>query len=158
MARLRKSRMKGNNNPAEPETIVLEHPNRDGPRVGEKTLFELAEERRLMQQADARRAANRASKAANTRRASLATSSVASGSDEGREDSVDGDVPTLSPTAERALEASLWTVSLAMLHFTFDVLVQHQYGTEINWGEIGQRTLQAWAAFNSRSAKSFSFA
>ncbi len=145
MARLRKSRMKGNSKPADPETIVLEHPDRDGPRIGEKTLFELADERRLLQQADARMAANRASKAVKTRKLSLDAPSVASGSDEGVEDSVDGDVPTLSPTAERALEASLWTVSLAMLHFTFDVLVQHQYGTEINWGEIGQRTVRAWA-------------
>lgn len=145
MARLRKSRMKGYSKSPEPEAIVLEQPDRNGPRLGDKTLYEIADERHLMQKADERMAANRASKAAAARKASNDTNSTASTGDEDEEDCVERDVPRLSPTAERALEAALWTVSLAMLHFTFDVLVQHQYGTDISWTQIGQRTVRAWA-------------
>jgi hypothetical protein len=137
--------MKGYSKSPEPETIVLEQPDRSGPRVGDKTLYEIADERRLMQMADERMAANRASKAAAAQKASQDTNFTVSTSDEDGEDGEDGDVPRLSPTAERALEAALWTASLATLHFTFDVLVQHQYGIDINWTRIGQRTVRAWA-------------
>lgn len=51
---------------------------------------------------------------------------------------------TLSPGAERFLEACLWTFSLATLHLSFDVLVQHQYGTEIRWDHVVFRTGVAW--------------
>jgi hypothetical protein len=38
-------------------------------------------------------------------------------------------------------EASLWSVSLAMFHFTLDVLVFHQYRQSIEWREIIVRML-----------------
>jgi hypothetical protein len=40
-------------------------------------------------------------------------------------------------------EAVLWSISITMLHLTFDVLVQHQYAQQISWGEIISRSLQA---------------
>lgn len=61
-----------------------------------------------------------------------------------RQRQVDNNEPALPPRAERILETLLWTVSLAMLHFTFDVLVQRQYGIEVLWHQIIQRTLVAW--------------
>lgn len=135
MARQRKGKSKA----TEPEGITLHHPDRDGPRVGGKTFFEIAQERQLMQQADSKMASNKGERAADS-------------DSEGEDDEDDNSPPTISPRAERILEASLWTVSLAMLHFTFDVLVQHQYGTEVNWVQITQRTIQAWAStFNCAS-------
>ncbi|RDA94561.1 hypothetical protein CP533_2770 [Ophiocordyceps camponoti-saundersi (nom. inval.)] len=44
----------------------------------------------------------------------------------------------------RLLDSCLWSASLAMLHFTFDVLVQHQYGREMVWSELCVRTVRAW--------------
>ncbi|KAJ3464094.1 hypothetical protein MRS44_008880 [Fusarium solani] len=61
-----------------------------------------------------------------------------------RQRQVDNNEPVLPPRAERILETILWTVSMAMLHFTFDVLVQRQYGIEVLWIQIVQRTLVAW--------------
>ncbi|QSZ36965.1 hypothetical protein DSL72_009057 [Monilinia vaccinii-corymbosi] len=40
-------------------------------------------------------------------------------------------------------ESILWTISLAMLHLTLDVLVTHQYAEEIVWKSIISRTIQA---------------
>ncbi|KAH8167739.1 hypothetical protein CIB48_g521 [Xylaria polymorpha] len=45
------------------------------------------------------------------------------------------------------MEALLWTVSLAMLHFTLDVLVQHQYAMEVSWPQIITRALVAFVVF-----------
>ena len=45
------------------------------------------------------------------------------------------------------MEAMLWTVTMAMGHFTFDVLVQHQYAVEIKWPEVCTRAATAWAVF-----------
>ncbi|KAF7559263.1 hypothetical protein G7046_g4904 [Stylonectria norvegica] len=53
----------------------------------------------------------------------------------------------LSPGAERVLEVMLWTVTLAILHFTFDVLVQNQFGTSIKWPQVWIRTARAWVVF-----------
>ncbi|RCI07558.1 hypothetical protein L249_1602 [Ophiocordyceps polyrhachis-furcata BCC 54312] len=50
--------------------------------------------------------------------------------------------------ASRLLDSCLWSASLSMLHFTFDLLVQHQYGTEIIWSELTVRTLRAWLLFS----------
>ncbi|KAI2636288.1 hypothetical protein GGS26DRAFT_487834 [Hypomontagnella submonticulosa] len=45
------------------------------------------------------------------------------------------------------MDAILWSVSLSMLHFTLDVLVQHQYAISIIWPQIIIRALQACAVF-----------
>ncbi|PHH85267.1 hypothetical protein CDD83_674 [Cordyceps sp. RAO-2017] len=101
-------------------SIKLRQPDRSAPT--ERTLLQLAEERQLLQQAVERE-----------RQMS-------------REAAPDDDM-TLSAGAERFLEAMLWTATLAALHFTFDVLVQHQYGTEIAWPSVAWRTTRAWLVF-----------
>ncbi|KAI0476647.1 hypothetical protein F4859DRAFT_56355 [Xylaria cf. heliscus] len=99
--------------------IKLAQPDRSAP--SNETLLNLAQERNLFEQADQH--------PANRRKTG--------GDDDGE----------LSPTAERVLEALLWTVSLAMLHFTLDVLVQHQYAMDISWSQITTRALVAFAVF-----------
>ncbi|KAM5353959.1 hypothetical protein ACJ41O_000609 [Fusarium nematophilum] len=83
----------------------------------EKTLLDFAKERDLFAEADRRQ----------------------------RE--IDQGEPVLSPRAERILETLLWTVSIAMLHFTFDVLVQRQYGIQMEWHKAVVRTARAWILF-----------
>lgn len=57
--------------------------------------------------------------------------------------------PALSSRTERILDASLWTFSIAMLHFTFDVLVQNQYAREIDLLSVFVRAIRAWAGMLS---------
>lgn len=95
--------------------IKLRQPDRSAPT--EKTFLDLAQERDLFQQAAARNSKNN--------------------------NSSNGPGPVPSG-ADRLLEAALWTATLAMLHFTFDVLVHHQYGTEILWPALWTRTAKAW--------------
>ena len=101
--------------------IKLAQPDRSGP--SDKTLLGLAQERNLFDLPDQHPANRNAKKR--------------------KADGDDDDDGELSPTADRILEAFLWTVSLAMLHFTFDVLVQHQYAMEISWHQIVTRALVA---------------
>lgn len=135
MARPRKPRPSGATTALPP----LAQPDRSGPDVDEHTLFKIAEQRQLFQQAAARE---------KQAKAAVKKIRIADGdgdADGSSSDEYDDEVPTLSPGAERLLEAMLWTTSLAMLHFTFDVLVQHQYGTEILWRQICHRAVSAWA-------------
>ncbi|KAI1206573.1 uncharacterized protein F4807DRAFT_463519 [Annulohypoxylon truncatum] len=98
--------------------IKLAHPDRSGP--SEETLVKLAEDRNLFKQAEQHK---------------------------GKQlDEIDDEEP-LSPRAERIMDAILWSVSLSMLHFTLDVLVQHQYAVSIEWPRIVIRTMQACAVF-----------
>ncbi|PHH60256.1 hypothetical protein CDD81_1915 [Ophiocordyceps australis] len=56
--------------------------------------------------------------------------------------------PQASPSrADRILDALVWTATLAMLHFTFDLLVQHQYATDISWPLVCLRAARAWMVF-----------
>ncbi|PNY28949.1 Uncharacterized protein TCAP_01133 [Tolypocladium capitatum] len=105
--------------------FALRQPDRSAP--SDKTLLDLAQERQLFRQAERRE-----------------RQLAAGGDAHGRGDDA---APTLPPRAERFLEAALWTATLAMLHFTFDVLVQHQYGTEIAWPAVWARTGRAWMVF-----------
>lgn len=104
--------------PKKAKDIKLRQPDRSGPT--EATLLNLANERGLFDAADA---ASKRPTGAND----------------------DDDDLVLSPRAERILEAVLWTVTMGMLHFTFDVLVQYQYGTQVRWGQVCLRTARAWA-------------
>lgn len=117
-------------------TIKLAHPDRSDPT--EETLLQMAHERGLFQQADA-----------DPRNKTTSKSTPAAESDS-EDDAADADADAddtgeLSPTAERIMDSLLWTVSLAMLHFTLDVVVQHQYGIDIDWHAIILRALQAFA-------------
>ena len=111
--------------PRKAKDIKLKQPDRSGPT--EQTLLDLAHQRDLFAQADERTRANKLAR---------------NGADPN--DEVD-DGPVLSPGAERFLEAVLYTVTMAMMHFTFDVLVQHQYGREVEWSSVWIRTGRAWA-------------
>ncbi|KAI0399897.1 hypothetical protein F4802DRAFT_530375 [Xylaria palmicola] len=105
--------------------VKLAQPDRSVPT--EQTLLDLAQERNLFDQAD-QHPANRRKKQ---------SSGEKGGGEEGE----------MSPTADRILEALLWSVSLAMLHFTLDVLVQHQYAVDISWPQIATRALVALVVF-----------
>lgn len=110
--------------------IKLAQPDRSGPT--EQTLLDIAQEHKLFEQAD-QHPANQRKRRNNA-------------GGPGRDNGNAGD-EALSPTAERLMDALLWTVSLAMLHFTLDVLVQHQYAMEISWHEIILRAFVALVVF-----------
>jgi hypothetical protein len=99
------------------KTIKLRQPDRSGP--SEQTLLQLADGQSLFE------------KAAKRER------ELAGLGDEDEE-------AKLSPAAERFLEALLYTSTLAMLHFTFDVLVMNQYGTAIKWDKIVANAARAF--------------
>ncbi|GAB0136577.1 hypothetical protein EsDP_00004874 [Epichloe bromicola] len=121
MVKTRKEKMAGG-------SIKLRQPDRSGP--SKKTLLDIADEHDHL----FRQAAEREKEIAEQ-----------DGTADSKHD--DGQVPVLSAGAERVLEAALWTVIIAMLHFTFDVLVQNQYGREIDWSSVFIRTARAWGVF-----------
>ncbi|CAK7219025.1 hypothetical protein SBRCBS47491_003707 [Sporothrix bragantina] len=126
--------------------IRLAQPDRTAPAG--KTLLDLAGEQNLFQQADARQRQLNKERGVNlnTGLPKKAESEEDSG-DDGDDDDDDGE-PTISPFAERILDTALWCVSIAMLHFTLDVLVQNQYAIKIEWPVIIRRSLQALAVFS----------
>jgi hypothetical protein len=97
----------------------LRQPDRSGPKG--KTLLEIAEERE-----------KNLFKLADERRAELAQGTAPPGA------AADLDEPI-----GRFGEAVVYTITMAMLHFTLDVLVYNQYGKEINWAAIFSRTAQS---------------
>jgi hypothetical protein len=104
------------------KNIKLKQPDRSGPT--DKTLFDIADERNLFKQAAAKERQNKRQRG------------------EAVSEDDDDDDQGLSTGAERILETLLYSVSLAMLHLTLDVLVQQQYALEIEWFKIIQRALQ----------------
>lgn len=124
--------------------IKLRQPDRSAP--SEKTLLDFAGERNLFEQA-----ARRERQLARERRRADGQDGGedSSGDDSDEDEDEDEGAATISPGAERVLESMLWTVSLAMLHFTFDVLVQHQYGTTISWHDVCVRGVTAWLGKHS---------
>lgn len=117
--------------PIDAAGIKLMQPDRSAPK--ETTLLDFAGEQNLFKQADARQ------RQLNKERGVSTTHQ-----DEESEGGDDGEA-TVSPLAERLLDTMLWCVSLAMLHFTLDVLVQNQYAVEIEWPVIVKRALQSLA-------------
>ena len=112
-----------------PSRIKLKHADRSGPT--EKTLLQLAEERGLFDEAKKREddIAKKAIKIPAPKRI--------------KEEEADDEL-ALPPAVDRALETLLWAVSLTMLHFTLDVLVQHQYSIDrIVWPKVCARAAQA---------------
>ncbi|KAK4239602.1 hypothetical protein C8A03DRAFT_14028 [Achaetomium macrosporum] len=125
MARKRRERTPSNH-------LELKKPDRSGPT--EKTLLQLAEERGLFGQAE-KREAEIGKKAVPV--------AISSATEDGEDDEA-----KLPPTVERVLETLLWSVSLAMLHFTLDVLVHNQYSVDrIVWPRIWTRFGQALLVF-----------
>lgn len=103
--------------------IGLSQPDRSAP--SDQTLLQLAQERGLFEQA---------SKQARRKSRELRTESSEDEDDESG----------FSPTAQRIAEAIMWSISLAMLHFTLDLFVQHQYAISIQWPKILARSGQAF--------------
>lgn len=120
-----------------PSNIKFQQPDRSGPK--EKTLLELAEERGLFAQAQKKQEENdKKKKAKNEPKITKIPIKPESKDDE------DGDNEPLSPGAERFLDTTLYTMSLTMLHFTLDVLVQNQYSADrIVWPKVWTRAIQA---------------
>lgn len=50
----------------------------------------------------------------------------------------------------RLAEAILWSVTLAMGHFTLDVLVANQYAMSIEWRELLGRTMRAFPGMQTK--------
>ncbi|KAK3374812.1 hypothetical protein B0H63DRAFT_256848 [Podospora didyma] len=113
--------------------IKLQKPDRSGPT--EQTLLQMAEARGLFAQAQEKEDANKKAARRTNEGGGVA-------------EPEDDEWPELSATTERILDTLLWTVSLAMLHFTFDVLVQHQYSADrIVWPSAFSRAGQAFLVF-----------
>ena len=100
--------------------MILKHPDYSGPKG--KTLFDLAEER----QAELDKASGR------VRPRKPADAATASGEED-----------PIGPLGN----AILYSISLGVLHFTFDVVVYHQYREEVMWLEILKRAASAWPIF-----------
>lgn len=119
--------------------IKLKHPDRSGP--SEPTLLQLAGERNLFQQALDREKELKRQKARASKNNGKVNSEVEDDSDE---DEGEAGMEGLPPRMERIMDTLLWSVSLAMLHFTLDVLVQNQYAVELDWHVVIVRTGRAF--------------
>ncbi|KAK3905480.1 hypothetical protein C8A05DRAFT_12699 [Staphylotrichum tortipilum] len=131
-----------------PANLKLKQPDRSGPT--EKSLLELAEERGLWDQV--RKREQELGKKAVPIPIPRPPKNAEDDGDGDDDDEDDGDGEDddgeLSPAADRALDTLLWTVSLAMLHFTLDVLVHHQYSVDrIVWPTVWRRFGQALFVF-----------
>jgi hypothetical protein len=116
--------MRRNRREKDAAKIKLRQPDRSTPTA--ETLIQLAEEQGLFEKAERQREENQ-------------------NAEKPTEPEEKGDGPGLSPTAERIMDTILWSVSLAMLHVTLDVLVQNQYAVEISWPMVAIRAGQALA-------------
>jgi hypothetical protein len=101
---------------ASARNIPLRQPDRSRPDISQETLFDIAGKRGLLNE---------------TNGASLQA-----------EDGLAGE--STNPPIGRLGEAILYSISLAMLHFTFELLVQHQYAVEISWPKIFRTSFQAF--------------
>lgn len=126
MARQRKE-------PRKAKDIKLRQPDRSAPT--EKTLLQLAEDRNLFDLADKHQRRNKAKDGHDEEE-----------EDDGSEDDVAEDQSgddVLSSSADRLMDTLLYSVCLAMLHFTLDFLVQHQYAMKMDYGQITLRAIQS---------------
>lgn len=121
--------------------MPLAQPDRSAP--SNKTLLELAQERQLFEQADVRQ---RKLDGKPPARAPQHGADEEDADDEDEDEEEEGSAE-LSSSAERMLDVLLWAISLSMLHFTLDVLVQHQYAVRISWVQIISRTATAIFVF-----------
>lgn len=129
-----------------PKVIKLRQPDRSGP--SEKTLLDLADERNLFEQAKQRE------KELGKFTESGDEEDEEDDDEDDEDDEDDGDEgPVLSPQTERFLEAGLWTATMTMLHFTFDVLVMNQYGREMDWPRVIRNAGRAWIGKLSASSQ-----
>lgn len=99
--------------------IPLAHPDKSGPDPSRQTLLNLAAERGLL----------------DTETESRKAGKLPAGTVPLRDE---------QPLIGRFGEAVLWSSSLAMLHFTLDVLTQHQYAEVLSWPRVITQSLQAF--------------
>lgn len=129
-----------------PSNLKFQQPDRSGPK--EKTLLELAEERGLFEQARKKQEEN--DKAKNPPKIKKIPIKKPEKTKSKKDD--DDDDEPLSPGAERFLDTTLYTVSLAMLHFTLDVFVQNQYSADrIVWPKVWTRAISALLGMSIRA-------
>ncbi|KFY41906.1 hypothetical protein V494_02716 [Pseudogymnoascus sp. VKM F-4513 (FW-928)] len=102
--------------------IPLAHPDKSGPDPSRQTLLNLAAERGLLDAEIQDRKAGKLPTGAVPLRAK----------------------PDEEPLIGRFGEAVLWSSSLAMLHFSLDVLTQHQYSEVLSWQRVITQSLQAF--------------
>ncbi|KAI9683960.1 MAG: hypothetical protein M1829_004295 [Trizodia sp. TS-e1964] len=106
-------------------TLPLALPERGSPKG--KTLFELADERKvLLRKGQPFRSGNTVESEISRLASDLNLES--------------GNGEPIGPLGN----ALFFSLSLAMLHFTLDVLVQNQYRQEMDWGSIASRSLQSY--------------
>ncbi|CAK7275532.1 hypothetical protein SEPCBS57363_006741 [Sporothrix epigloea] len=123
--------------------IRLVQPDRTAPSG--KTLLDFASGQNLFEQADARQ--RQLDKERGVPLKEPIDDDEGEEDDDNDEDS-DKDNAAISPRVERIFDTLLWCVSIAIMHFTLDVLVQNQYAIEIEWPDIVRRSLQALAVFS----------
>lgn len=104
--------------------MKLRQPDRAAPT--EKTLLQLAEDKNLFKMADEQQRKNKGLDA-----------------DEEAEEAEVNAGDALSSSADRLMDTLLYAVCLAMLHFTLDFLVQHQYAMEMDYKKLVERAVQA---------------
>ncbi|OBT61366.1 hypothetical protein VE03_09303 [Pseudogymnoascus sp. 23342-1-I1] len=100
--------------------IPLAHPDKYGPDPSRQTLLDLAAERGLL----------------DTETQSRKPGKLPAGTVPLRDE---------QPLIGRLGEAVLWSSSLAMLHFSLDVLTQHQYAEVLSWPRVIKQSLEAFA-------------
>ncbi len=141
MARKRKEKGKD-----DVPSIQLRQPDRSLPT--DKTLLQIVEDRQLFQQADERQNQQKKQKQQTAgqvlgEREDVRGGKKRAGEDGEEDEDEDGDA-RLPPRVERVMDTVLWSASLAMLHFTLDVLVQNQYAVAIHWPGVAVRAVQAF--------------
>ncbi|KAG9190982.1 hypothetical protein G6011_09070 [Alternaria panax] len=104
--------------------MILKHPDFSKPTG--KTLFDLAEERQ--------RELDKANGRTRVVKVPVTSASASTSPD---------DDPPVGPLGD----SILYSVSMAALHLTLDVLVYSQYREDILWNEIMWRALAAWPIF-----------
>lgn len=107
--------------------IKLRTPDRSGPT--EKTLLQLAEDRDLFKLADKQQRKNKG---------------TGGDGDEDEDDEEEDEDQGLSPGADRLLDTLLYSVGLALLHFTLDYFVQQQYAMEVEYKTMIEHAFQAF--------------
>lgn len=110
--------------------IPLAHPDKSGPDPSRQTLLDLAAQRGLLD-----------SETQNRKAGKLPAGTVPLRDEE--------------PIIGRFGEAVLWSSSLAMLHFTLDVLTQHQYAEVLSWPLVITQSLQAFGGMVLSSSSDY---
>ena len=125
--------------------IKLAHPDRSA-APSEKTLLSMAQQQNLFEQAEVREQKLRQRKRKQRKRGQNQQKKDehdGEGGEEEEEEEEDAGEGEIDPTMDHILDSFFWGVSLSMLHFTLDLLVQHQYAMTIEWRPMFRRWIGA---------------